>query len=167
MKRYRPVGRRVAVLGLTGAAVVAVAASPAFAKSGVGLWVTPRVVHAGQSVHVNASGGDDAYSSEELCLDAHPGRAAWHTVKCVSDNQGTGGPLLDTIRLTHRGSESFRAQLLRLGGHHDRHPSWTALRARSSSPSAEPSRPVRPLSARGRSVRCQVTRPVTRIGTGS
>ena len=122
MKRYRQVGRRVAVLGLTGAAVVAVAASPAFAKSEVGLSVTPRVVHAGQSVHVNASGGDDAYSSEELCLDAHPGRAAWHTVKCVSDNRGTGGPLLDTIRLTHRGSESFRVQLLRLSGPHDRHP---------------------------------------------
>jgi len=73
-------------------------------------------------VHVNASGGDDAYSSEELCLDAHPGRAAWHTVKCVSDNRGTGGPLLDTIRLTHRGNESFRAQLLRLSGLRDRHP---------------------------------------------
>ena len=121
VKRYRQVGRRVAVLGLTGAAVVAVAASPAVAKSEVGLSVTPRVVHAGQSVHVNASGGDDAYPSEELCLDAHPGRAAWHTVKCVSDNRGTGGPLLDTIRLTHRGSESFRAQLLRLSGPHDRH----------------------------------------------
>ena len=73
MKRYRHVGRRVAVLGLTGAAVVAVAASPAFAKSEVGLSVTPRVVHAGQSVHVNASGGNDAYPSEELCLDAHRG----------------------------------------------------------------------------------------------
>ncbi len=121
MKRYRHVGRRVAVLGLTGAAVVAVAASPAFAKSDIGLSVTPRLVYAGQSVHVNASGGDDAYSSEELCLDAHPGRAAWHTEKCVSDSRGTGGPLLDTIRLTHRGNESFRAQLLRLRGPHDRH----------------------------------------------
>jgi hypothetical protein len=121
VKRYRHVGRRVAVLGLTGAAVVAVAASPASAKSDVGLWVTPRVVHAGQSVHVNASGGDDAYPGE-LCLDAHPGRAAWHTVKCVSDNRGTGGPLLDTIRLTRRGRESFRAQLLRLSGPRGRHP---------------------------------------------
>ena len=37
----------MAVLGLTGAAVVAVAASPAFAKSDIGLSVTPRVVHAG------------------------------------------------------------------------------------------------------------------------
>jgi len=120
VKRYRRAGRRVAVLGLTGAAVVAVAASPAFAKSDIGLSVTPRVVHAGQSVHVNASGGDDAYSSEELCLDAHLGRAAWHTVKCVSEYRGTGGPLLDTIRLTHRGNESFRAQLLRLSGTHDR-----------------------------------------------
>ena len=120
MKHYRHVGRRVAVLGLTGAAVVAVTASPAFAKSDIGLSVTPRVVHAGQSVHVTASGGDDAYSSEELCLDAHPGRAAWHTVKCVSDNRGTGGPLLDTIRLTRRGKESFRVQLLRLSGPHDR-----------------------------------------------
>ena len=80
MKRYRHVGRRVAVLGLTGAAVVAVAASPAFAKSEVGL------------------------------------------SECVSDNRGTGGPLLDTIRLTHRGSESFRAQLLRLSGPDNRHP---------------------------------------------
>ena len=122
MKRCRHLGRRVAVLGLTGAAVVAVAASPAFAKSDIALSVTPRVVHAGQSVHVNASGGNDAYSSEEFCLDAHSGRAAWHTVKCVSDNRGTGGPLLDTIRLTHRGTESFRAQLLRLSGPHDRHP---------------------------------------------
>jgi hypothetical protein len=122
VKRYRHVGRRVAVLGLTGAAVAAVAASPASAKSDVGLWVTPRVVHAGQSVRVNAGGGDDAYPSEELCLDAHPGRAAWHAVRCVRDNRGTGGPLLDTIRLTHRGSESFRAQLLRPRGPHDRHP---------------------------------------------
>ena len=122
MKRCCRVGGRVAVLGLTGAAVVAVAASPAFAKSEIGLSVTPRVVHAGQSVHVNASGGDDAYSSEEFCLDARPGRAAWHTVKCVSDNRGTGGPLLDTIRLMHRGNESFRAQLLRLSGPHGRHP---------------------------------------------
>jgi hypothetical protein len=121
VKRYRHVGRRVAVLGLTGAAVVAVVAGPALAKSDVGLSVTPRVVHAGQSVHVSASGGDDAYSSEELCLDAHPGRAAWHTVRCVSDNRGTGGPLPATIRLTHRGNESFRAQLLRLRGPHDRH----------------------------------------------
>ena len=120
--RYCHVGGRVAVFGLTGAAVVVVAASPAFAKSDIGLSVTPRVVHAGQSVHVNASGGDDAYSSEELCLDAHPGRAAWHTVRCVSDNRGTGEPLLDTIRLTHRGNESFRAQILRLSGPHDRHP---------------------------------------------
>jgi hypothetical protein len=55
VKRYRHVGRRVAVLGLSGAAVAAVAASPAFAKSDVGLSITPRVVHAGQSVHVNAS----------------------------------------------------------------------------------------------------------------
>ena len=122
MKRYRHVGRRVAVLGLTGAAVAAVAASPASAKSDIGLSVTPRVVHAGQSVHATASGGDDADPGEELCLDAHPGRAAWHTVKCVSDNRGTGGPLLDTIRLTHRGSESFRAQLLRLSGPYHRHP---------------------------------------------
>ena len=122
MKRYCRVGGHLAVLGLTGAAVVAVAASPAFGKSDIGLSVTPRVVNAGQSVHVNASGGDDAYSSERLCLDAHPGRAAWHTVKCVSDNRGTGEPLLDTIRLTHRGNESFRAQLLRLSGPHDRHP---------------------------------------------
>jgi len=121
VKRYRHVGRRVAVLGLIAAAVVAVAASPALAKSDIGLWVTPRVVHAGQSVHVTASGGDDAYSSEELCLDAHPGRAAWHAVKCVSEYRGAGGPLLDTIRLTRRGSESFRAQLLRLSGPHDRH----------------------------------------------
>jgi hypothetical protein len=120
VKGYRHAGRRAAVLGLTGAAVVAVAASPALAKSDVGLWVTPRVVHPGQSVHVNASGGDDAYPGEELCLDAHPGRAAWHTIKCVSDNRGTGGPLLDTIRLTHRGTESFRAQLLRLSGPHHR-----------------------------------------------
>ena len=37
----------MAVLGLTGAAVVAVAASPAFAKSDIGLSLTPRVVHAG------------------------------------------------------------------------------------------------------------------------
>ena len=118
MKRYRPMGRRVAVLGLIGAAVAAVAASPALAKSDIGLSVTPRVVHAGQSVHVTASGGDDAYSGEELCLDAHPGRAAWHTVKCVRDDRGTGGPLLDTIGLTRRGSESFRAQLLRLSGRH-------------------------------------------------
>ena len=56
--------------------MVAVAASPASAKSDVWLRVTPRVVHAGQSVHVNASGGDDAYPGEELCLDARPGRAA-------------------------------------------------------------------------------------------
>jgi hypothetical protein len=122
VKRYRRVGGRLAVLGLTGAVVVALAASPAFAKSDIGLSVTPRVVHAGQSVHVNASGGDDAYPNEELCLDAHPGRAAWHTVKCVNDSRGTGGPLLDAIRLTHRGNESFRAQLLRLSGPHDRHP---------------------------------------------
>jgi hypothetical protein len=121
VKRYRPIGRRVAVLGLTGTAVVAVAASPAFAKSDIGLSVTPRVVHAGQSVHVNASGGDDAYLSEELCLDAHPGGAPWHTVKCVSENRGTGGPLLDMIRLTHPGNESFRAQLLRLSGRGRRH----------------------------------------------
>jgi hypothetical protein len=121
VKRYRHVGRRVFVLGLTGAAVAAVAASPASAKSDVGLWVTSRVVHAGQSVRVNASGGDDAYPNEELCLDARPGRTAWHTVKCVSDNRGTGGPLLDTIRLTDRGGESFRAQLVRLSGPHDRH----------------------------------------------
>jgi hypothetical protein len=121
VKRYRHVGGRVAVLGLAGAAVAAVAASPALAKSDIGLSVSPRVVYAGQSVHVNASGGDDAYPSEELCLDAHPGRAAWHTVKCVSDNRGTGRPLLDTIRLTRRVNESFRAQLLRLRGSHDRH----------------------------------------------
>ena len=121
MTRYRHVGKCVAVLGLTSAAVVAAAAPPAFAKSDVGLSVTPRAVHAGQSVHVNASGGDDAYSSEELCLDAHLGRLAWHTLKCVSDYRGAGGPLLDTIRLTHRGKESFRAQLLRLSGPHNRH----------------------------------------------
>jgi hypothetical protein len=111
----------VAVLGLISAAVVVVAAPPAFAKSDIGLLVAPRVVHAGQSVHVTASGGDDAYASEELCLDTHPGRMAWHTVKCVSDYRGAGGPLLDTIRLTHRGSESFRAQILRLSGPHNRH----------------------------------------------
>jgi len=122
VKRCRHVGGRVAVLGLTGAAVVAVAAPAASAKSDIGLSVTPRVVRAGQSVHVNASGGDDAYPGEELCLDAHPGRAAWRTVKCVSDYRGTGGPLLDTIRLTRRGEESFRAQLLRLRGPRDGHP---------------------------------------------
>jgi hypothetical protein len=121
MTRYRHVGKCVAVLGLTSAAVVAAAAPPAFAKSDIGLSATPRAVHAGQSVHVNASGGDDAYSSEELCLDAHSGRMAWHTLKCVSDYRGAGGPLLDTIRLTHRGKESFRAQLLRLSGPHNRH----------------------------------------------
>ena len=43
-------------------------------------------------------------------------------MKCVSDNRGTGGPLLDTIRLTRRGRESFRAQLLRLSGPRGPHP---------------------------------------------
>ena len=121
MKRCNHIGKCVAVLGLTAASAVAVAAPPAFAKSDIGLAVSPRAVHAGQSVHVNASGGDDAYANEELCLDAHPGRMAWRTVKCVSDYRGAGAPLLDTIRLTRRGNESFRAQLLRLSGPHNRH----------------------------------------------
>jgi hypothetical protein len=91
---------------------VTMMASPAFAKSDISLSVTPHAVKAGQSVHVVATGGDDGALNEKLCLDIRSGRGGWQTARCVSDLLGAGGPLAGNYRLQHRGTESFRAQLL-------------------------------------------------------
>jgi hypothetical protein len=112
MKLYGGLARVASGSLVAAVAAVTVMSSPAFAKSGITLSVTPHVVKAGQRVHVLAEGGDDGGQNEKLCLGTRAGRGSWRTVRCISDYLGAGGPLSGTYRLPHAGTESFRAQLL-------------------------------------------------------
>ncbi|MCB5906175.1 hypothetical protein [Streptomyces pinistramenti] len=115
---------RIAAIGAMGAAAVALATSPAFAKGGIDLTVTPRTVAVGHTVKVAAGGNDDAAAYLRTCIQQRTGtHGTWHTATCGKLSGAREDAKANaSVKAAHRGALQFRAVLYGSETPHDKHP---------------------------------------------
>ncbi|MFE7662599.1 MULTISPECIES: hypothetical protein [Streptomyces] len=115
---------RLATVGAVGAAAVALATVPAFAKGELDITVTPRTVAVGQTVKVAASGGDDAAPYLLTCVEERiNGKGAWRAIECGKlVATGYDAKVNTSVKAEQRGTLQFRAVLYGYQGAHDEHP---------------------------------------------
>lgn len=97
---------------------LAVCAATASAKSELTITTGARSVAVGGTVNVRAQGASDDFggATMRLCIEQRTAAHGWRSLGCT-----TGYRLAVKVRPAHRGSVSFRAQLVAvLGGHHER-----------------------------------------------
>ncbi|MEU7180052.1 hypothetical protein ACWIG3_20445 [Streptomyces celluloflavus] len=115
---------RLATVGAVGAAAVALATVPAFAKGELDITVTPRTVAVGQTVKVAASGSDDAAPYLLTCVEERiNGKGAWRAIECGKlVATGYDAKVNTSVKAEQRGTLQFRAVLYGYQGAHDEHP---------------------------------------------
>jgi len=111
-------GKRALTCALAVVSALCLATSPAAAKSGLVVTVTPVSVSTGgvatSLLSVSASGGDDAAGMQKLCLQQRsPGRR-WRTLTCGRVELGTGGTVQAVVQRRESGRQYFRAELVRV-----------------------------------------------------
>ncbi|MER6736696.1 hypothetical protein [Streptomyces puniciscabiei] len=123
-------GGRLAVAGALGAASLALAAVPAYAKGDVDVTV-PHTAHGGKTFTVTAHGDDDAVRYVRVCLQQRSGGHAWRQVACgAAVPSGTEARAAAHVKDAGRGPVDFRAAMYGLTGPSDHHP----VRRRTSDP---------------------------------
>ncbi|MGW3175822.1 hypothetical protein [Streptomyces sp. NPDC001153] len=123
-------GGSLALAGALGAASLALAAVPAYAKGEVDV-TAPHTAHVGKTFTVTAHGDDDAVRYLRICLQQRSGGHTWRQVACGAVvASGTEARAAAHVKDAGRGPVDFRAVMYGLTGPRDHHP----VRQRTSDP---------------------------------
>ncbi|MEZ0111173.1 hypothetical protein ABH920_005188 [Catenulispora sp. EB89] len=109
-------GTRAAVVAGACATLTLIAAGPAMAKSDISLSAHSAKVRVGQTTRLSTTAGDDGAQYQRLCVERQNGRT-WQVLRCVNGGQD-GVSLSLSVKITHSGRTTFRAQLFSTDAHH-------------------------------------------------